>query len=78
MNMQTETIDKLFLELSQVTNATTGKELSLQKKVDILLFAMKPFAELVLTTDGRIPHERLSLSDWHELTKAYKFAQEAK
>ena len=31
--METETIDKLFLELSQVTRATTGKELALEAKV---------------------------------------------
>jgi hypothetical protein len=29
--METETIDKLFLELSQVTQATTAKELRMQK-----------------------------------------------
>lgn len=29
--METETIDKLFLELSQVTNARTAKELKLLK-----------------------------------------------
>lgn len=31
--MKTETIDKLFLELSQVTQATTAKELALQAQV---------------------------------------------
>lgn len=31
--MQTETIDKLFLELSQVTNATTAKEAHLRVSV---------------------------------------------
>jgi hypothetical protein len=31
--MQTETIDRLFLELSQVTQATTAKELDLQREV---------------------------------------------
>ena len=29
--METETIDRLFLELSQVTKATTSKELRMQK-----------------------------------------------
>lgn len=31
--MQTETIDRLFLELSQVTQATTAKEMELQREV---------------------------------------------
>lgn len=31
--MQTETIDRLFLELSQVSKATTAKELELQREV---------------------------------------------
>lgn len=34
--MQTEIMDRLFLELSQVTQATTAKELSLQREIDIL------------------------------------------
>lgn len=61
---ETNTIDLLFLELSQFTKATTARELSLLK-------AIKPFAELVLSTSGRIPTERLSLADWHALAKAY-------
>ena len=32
--METETIDKLFLELSQVARAKTKKELDLQKKLN--------------------------------------------
>ena len=34
--METETIDKLFLELSQVTQATTAKEIELSKKLTYL------------------------------------------
>lgn len=34
--METETIDKLFLELSQVTTATTSKEKRLWRKVALL------------------------------------------
>lgn len=34
--METETIGKLFLELSQVTKATTPKELKLRKAVSLL------------------------------------------
>lgn len=70
--MQTETIDRLFLELSQVSGATTAKELALQAEVKRLRTAVKPFAALVATTSGRIPHERLSLADWHALAKAYE------
>lgn len=33
--------------------------------------AMKPFANLVRTTEGRIPVERLSLENWHNLLKIY-------
>lgn len=33
--------------------------------------AVKPFADLVLTTSGRIPYERLSAAHWHHLVKAY-------
>lgn len=33
--METETIDKLFLELSQFTNATTAKELELKSLLNI-------------------------------------------
>ena len=34
--MQTESIDRLFLELSQVTKATTKKELDLLSRIDLL------------------------------------------
>lgn len=33
---ETETIDKLFLELSQITRATTGKELRQQAEIEAL------------------------------------------
>lgn len=33
--------------------------------------AVTPFAELVNTTSGRIPAERLSLANWHALVKAF-------
>lgn len=38
--METETIDRLFLELSQVTQATTAKELALQDEVQRLREAL--------------------------------------
>jgi hypothetical protein len=33
--------------------------------------AVAPFAEIVNTTSGRIPTERLSLANWHALVKAF-------
>jgi hypothetical protein len=44
MIMETETIDRLFLELSQVTNATTRRELALGKQVAIALKTLNDFA----------------------------------
>jgi hypothetical protein len=37
-----------------------------------LLEAVAPFAKLVCSTSGRIPVEKLSFADWHELVKAYE------
>lgn len=39
-----------------------------------LLKAIQPFADLVTETQGNIQHFRLSFSNWHALTKAYKAA----
>ena len=71
VEMETEVIDKLYMELSQVTRATTAKELDWERRFNRLRMAVQPFADLVKTTDGRIPYERLSLANWHELVKAY-------
>jgi hypothetical protein len=46
-----------------------------QEHIGDLLAAIRPFADLVSTTDGRIPVERLSFYNWHTLTKAYKAAK---
>lgn len=70
--METETIDRLFLELSQVTQTTTAKELALQSEVQVLRAVMRPFVVLVETTSGRIPTENLSLANWHDLVKVYR------
>lgn len=43
----------------------------LRAERDALRKAVKPFADLVLTTNGRIPTERLSFADWHSIAKAY-------
>jgi hypothetical protein len=69
--MQTETIDRLFLELSQVTGATTAKELALLRELNALRAAVSPFAAIVNETSGRIPTERLSLANWHDLVRAF-------
>jgi hypothetical protein len=68
----TESIDRLFLELSQFTQATTAKELAQQRKIAALETAIAPFAAIVEETSGRIPYERLSAADWHALVKAYR------
>lgn len=68
----TESIDRLFLELSQFTQATTAKEAALGLKVFQLKAAMQPFVDLVESTNGRIPYERLSAADWHALVKAFR------
>ena len=39
--MQTEMIDRLYLELSQVTTATTAREIALERSVDALREALR-------------------------------------
>jgi len=68
----TEIIDRLFLELSQFTQAKSKKELDLEDDLRRLRAAVKPFARIVETTSGRIPHEKLSGADWHALVKAFR------
>lgn len=46
-----------------------------QEHVSDLMDAMRPFADLMSTTSGRIPTERLSFAHWHSLAKAYKYAK---
>lgn len=50
------------------TEKAVDHELEVQK----LRTAMKPFADLVMTTSGPIPYERLSFADWHSMANAYK------
>lgn len=69
--MQTETIDKLYLELSQITRAKTSSQLAMEKQIEDLRVAVAPFVRLVKSTSGRIPTERLSLENWYKLVKAY-------
>lgn len=71
MSYETETIDKLFLELSQFTKAKTSREILLEHEITCLMIAIRPFAEIVNTTNGKIPTEKLSFADWHTLVTAY-------
>ena len=41
------------------------------KQLDWLRRAVAPFAAIVSGTSGRIPTERLSLANWHDLVKAF-------
>ena len=52
--METETIDRLFLELSQVTQATTAKEIALQDKVRRLHILLARYRDEVPL--GHQPH----------------------
>jgi DNA-binding PadR family transcriptional regulator len=49
--MDTEAIDRLFLELSQFTNATTDKELQLQRQIDQLQERLNDFEESIMSWD---------------------------
>ncbi len=74
--VQTESVDKLFLELSQFTTATTAKEAAAIQKLRALCEAVEPFVSIVYNSDGRIPTEQLSLANWHNLTRALYLAKE--
>lgn len=69
--MTTEIIDKLFLELSEVTSATTKREIAIYMKLQDLRKAVEPFVKIVRESQGRIPIEMLSLENWHNLLKAF-------
>lgn len=71
MSFETETIDKLYLELSHFTKAKTSKEILLEHEITMLRLAIKPFADAVNNSSGKIPTEKLSFADWHALTGAY-------
>lgn len=47
----------------------------LSEHIGDLVEAIKPFAEIVTGSSGRIPTERLSAADWHRLVKAYNYAK---
>lgn len=57
MTTETESIDRLFLELSQFTKATTAKEIELARRVVKLEAALvtlrRDFADVPLNEQGR-------------------------
>lgn len=40
--------------------------------MDQIKLAMAPFASLVKQSSGRIPTEKLSLRNWHDIAKCYE------
>ena len=52
-------------ELGKALEETTARLVALRE-------AMKPFYDIAIGTSGRIPTERLSGADWHNLWKAYE------
>lgn len=66
--MQTETLDKLYLEWSQFTKAKTGKELHLEQRIREIAGSksweeQSAMAEMALANiEGRLP-EKFAL-DW--------------
>lgn len=54
-----------------VRDAMKWRSSSKDKRVANLLAAVKPFANVVLTSKGPIPTERLSMADWHTLCKEF-------
>ena len=68
MNQQEEATCRMLAASSVVG----GPILAMLHELDELRAAVKPFAQLVASTSGRIPTERLSFADWHRLAKAAK------
>lgn len=61
---------RLFVEhMAQPIEAQVEQQ---QAKLNALREAIAPFVLLMKGTRGRIPTERLSFADWHELSKAWK------
>lgn len=52
-------------------HASDPKPHALPPGLERLYKAAWPFVKLMHGTSGRIPTERLSFSDWHELSRAY-------
>jgi hypothetical protein len=70
---ETETIDRLFLELSQFTLAKTWRELALEVENEKLREALRPFApEGFLTMDGIIVVLDVTVEDVERARAALK------
>jgi hypothetical protein len=52
-------------------NLVREARLQAADEIEQMRAAVKPFAELVANTSGRIPYEKLSAAHWHALVKAY-------
>jgi hypothetical protein len=59
---------KRYQSAAQEAQATIAKQAT---RIAELMVAIRPFADLVKSTSGRIPTERLSLADWHFLVRTY-------
>lgn len=64
-----EAIQQRMLELRDL--ALRGLEAQRRPYFERLHTAALPFVSLMRGTSGRIPVERLSFADWHELIKAH-------
>ena len=67
------TPEKLIGVVRRVIAEANGEPQShaLPPGMERLYKAVQPFVKLMRNTSGRIPYERLSAADWHELDKAY-------
>ena len=73
--METETIDKLFLELSQFTNAQTAKEISLETaRRDALNFteSARRTLKIALEYQPNNKHIEIALAQLDNAVNAYK------
>lgn len=64
--------EELTCRTLAASSTVGGPIRAMLEELDELRAAVKPFAQLVVNTSGRIPIERLSFADWHRLTKAAK------
>lgn len=70
--METESIDKLFLELSQFTAAKTKRECDLETRLQMMISVAEPFVEAIRQSSENPATNKLSLEHWHDLLKAFK------
>lgn len=60
-----------YPDMGYIAAADPATVLALLDSHERLLEALKPFAKIVLESNGRIPTEKLSAANWHKLTEAY-------